>query len=111
MPNDRADLPITALAADGSQLRLLHVHAHPDDESSKGAASTVKYVSQGARVMVATCTGGERGSELNPNIDRPDVWENIKAIRADEMAAAREILGVEHVMLCLLYTSPSPRDS
>ena len=40
------------------QLRLLHVHAHPDDESSKGAATTAKYVAEGVEVMVATCTGG-----------------------------------------------------
>ena len=47
-------------------LRLLHVHAHPDDESSKGAATTAKYVAEGVEVMVATCTGGERGDILNP---------------------------------------------
>ena len=43
----------------------MHVHAHPDDESSKGAASTAKYVAEGVDVHVATCTGGERGSVLN----------------------------------------------
>ncbi len=76
-------------------LRLLHVHAHPDDESSKGAATTLKYVDQGVRVMVATCTGGERGSVLNPAMDRPDVWARMPEIRRSEMAAARKILGVE----------------
>ena len=35
------------------QLRLLAVHAHPDDESSKGAATMAKYVAEGARVLVA----------------------------------------------------------
>ena len=48
------------------QLRLMAVHAHPDDESSKGAATMARYVAEGARVLVATCTGGERGSVLNP---------------------------------------------
>ena len=47
-------------------LRLLAVHAHPDDESSKGAATMARYVAEGARVLVATCTGGERGDILNP---------------------------------------------
>jgi len=75
-------------------LRLMHVHAHPDDESSKGAASTVKYVAEGVDVHVATCTGGERGSILNPQMDRPDVLENMAEIRRQEMARAREILGV-----------------
>ena len=58
-------------------LRLMHVHAHPDDESSKGAASTAKYVAEGVDVHVVTCTGGERGSILNPKMDRPDVLANI----------------------------------
>jgi mycothiol S-conjugate amidase len=78
----------------GSGLRLLHVHAHPDDESSKGAASTAKYVAEGVDVHVVTCTGGERGSILNPKMERPDVLENITEIRRQEMDRAREILGV-----------------
>ena len=42
-------------------LRLLAVHAHPDDEASKGAATMARYVAEGVEVLVATCTGGERG--------------------------------------------------
>jgi mycothiol S-conjugate amidase len=76
------------------QLRLMHVHAHPDDESSKGAASTARYVAEGVDVHVVTCTGGERGSILNPNMDRPDVLANISEIRRQEMDAARAILGI-----------------
>jgi mycothiol S-conjugate amidase len=72
----------------------MHVHAHPDDESSKGAASTAKYVAEGVDVHVVTCTGGERGSILNPKMDRPDVLENITEIRRQEMERARDILGV-----------------
>jgi len=75
-------------------LRLMHVHAHPDDESSKGAASTAKYVAEGVDVHVVTCTGGERGSILNPKMDRPDILENMAGIRRAEMDRAREILGV-----------------
>ncbi|CAN5259880.1 mycothiol conjugate amidase Mca [soil metagenome] len=77
-----------------SGLRLMHVHAHPDDESSKGAASTAKYVAEGVDVHVVTCTGGERGSILNPRMDRPGVLENISRIRVEEMDLARQILGV-----------------
>jgi mycothiol S-conjugate amidase len=76
------------------QLRLMHVHAHPDDESSKGAASTARYVAEGVDVHIVTCTGGERGSILNPNMDRPDILANIAEIRRQEMDRAREILGV-----------------
>ncbi len=75
-------------------LRLMHVHAHPDDESSKGAATTAKYVAEGVDVHVVTCTGGERGSILNPNMDRPDVLANMTEVRRQEMDRAREILGI-----------------
>ncbi|GIJ19654.1 mycothiol conjugate amidase Mca [Micromonospora lutea] len=81
------------------QLRLMAVHAHPDDESSKGAATMAKYVAEGVDVLVVTCTGGERGSVLNPKLDRPDVWANIAEIRRAEMDAARAILGIEQAWL------------
>jgi mycothiol S-conjugate amidase len=81
------------------QLRLMAVHAHPDDESSKGAATMARYVDEGAEVLIVTCTGGERGSVLNPKLDRPDVWENIAEIRRAEMDAARAILGVDQAWL------------
>jgi mycothiol S-conjugate amidase len=83
-------------------LRLMAVHAHPDDESSKGAATMARYVADGASVLVVTCTGGERGSVLNPKLDRPEVWENITEIRRQEMAAARAILGVDQAWLGFL---------
>ncbi len=85
--------------AAGRQLRLLHVHAHPDDESSKGAATTAKYVAEGVRVMVATCTGGERGDILNPKLDTAGRREDIAFLRAREMERARDILGIEQVWL------------
>jgi mycothiol S-conjugate amidase len=71
------------------------VHAHPDDESSKGAATMARYVDEGVDVLVVTCTGGERGSILNPALkDRKDIEENISEIRRAEMEHARAILGV-----------------
>ena len=88
-----------APATDRSGLRLMHVHAHPDDESSKGAASTAMYAAQGADVRVVTCTGGERGSILNPKMDRPDILENITEVRRQEMERARDILGISQSWL------------
>jgi mycothiol S-conjugate amidase len=87
MPEAPSDRPRTGY-------RLMHVHAHPDDESSKGAASTAKYVAEGVDVHVVTCTGGERGSILNPKMDRPEILANITEIRRQEMERARDILGV-----------------
>jgi mycothiol S-conjugate amidase len=80
-------------------LRLLAVHAHPDDEASKGAATMARYAAEGVQAMVATCTGGERGSILNPAMDRPDVIANLSGIRHHEMQRAIEALGVHHTWL------------
>ncbi|MCL3862555.1 mycothiol conjugate amidase Mca [Actinotalea sp. K2] len=71
------------------------VHAHPDDESSKGAATTARYASQGVEVLVVTCTGGERGSILNPHYGQaPATLEDMARVRRQEMAEAAEALGV-----------------
>ncbi|PID53683.1 MAG: mycothiol conjugate amidase Mca [Micrococcales bacterium] len=76
------------------------VHAHPDDESSKGAPVMAMYRAQGVRVLVVTCTGGERGDILNPKLaDDPSVLRDMVEYRRQEMAAAVQILGVEHAWL------------
>ena len=72
------------------------VHAHPDDESSKGAATMAGYAAEGVSVLVETCTGGERGSILNPAMDRPDVIADLTSVRVREMERAASILGVGH---------------
>ena len=81
------------------QLRLMAVHAHPDDEASKGAASVARYVAEGVEVLIVTCTGGERGSILNPAMDRPDIVANLAGVRHAEMEKAIEILGAHHAWL------------
>jgi mycothiol S-conjugate amidase len=83
-------------SANDQPLRLMTVHAHPDDESSKGAATCARYVSEGVQVMIVTCTGGEAGSILNPAMDRPEVHADMTGTRRAEMARAAEILGTEH---------------
>ena len=81
-------------------LRLMAVHAHPDDESSKGAATMARYVDEGVDVLVVTCTGGERGDILNPALkDRPDILADLANIRRAEMEQARQILGVRQEWL------------
>lgn len=78
-----------------SGLRLMAVHAHPDDESSKGAATTARYAADGVEVLVVTCTGGERGSILNPRYGPgPDSLEAMAEVRRSEMSDAAAALGV-----------------
>jgi mycothiol S-conjugate amidase len=89
-------MPETAvvLPAPGEPLRLLAVHAHPDDESSKGAASTAKYIREGVEILVVSCTGGERGDILNESFELGD--RDIAQVRREEMALAAKVLGIQH---------------
>ena len=80
-------------------LRLMAVHAHPDDESSKGAATLAHYVKEGVEVLVVTCTGGERGDVLNPAAQADVDALGIAEVRRQEMAEAVRILGVGHAWL------------
>lgn len=81
-------------------LRLMAVHAHPDDESSKGSATMARYVAEGHDVMVVSCTGGERGDILNPRLkDDAEILRDMPEVRRREMANAQAILGVQHTWL------------
>jgi mycothiol S-conjugate amidase len=76
------------------------VHAHPDDESSKGAATTAMYAANGVDVLVVSCTGGERGDVLNPKLQHDaHILRDLAQVRRDEMKAAQEALGVDHTWL------------
>lgn len=78
-------------------LRLIAVHAHPDDESSKGAATYAHYLDQGAEVLIVSCTGGERGEVLNELVARdPRSRRDLAGLRRAEMAHARDIIGFQH---------------
>lgn len=78
-------------------LRLIAVHAHPDDESSKGAATYAHYLDQGAEVMIVSCTGGERGDVLNELVARdPKSHRDLAGLRLQEMERARDIIGFSH---------------
>jgi mycothiol S-conjugate amidase len=73
------------------------VHAHPDDESSKGAATYAYYVDLGAEVMVVSATGGERGDILNEDLPNLAMAKrDLPGLRRREMAAAQAVLGIQH---------------
>lgn len=78
---------------------LLTVHAHPDDESSKGAGTVARYHEQGVRTVLVCCTGGEAGDILNPAMDRPDVREDLAAVRRRELDDAARIIGYDEVVM------------
>ncbi|WP_022886694.1 mycothiol conjugate amidase Mca [Glaciibacter superstes] len=81
-------------------LRLLAVHAHPDDESSKGASTYASYRAKGAEVLVVSCTGGERGSILNASMaDHAMAGRDMTGLRRLEMAEAQRHMNVDHLWL------------
>jgi len=76
--------------------RLLLVHAHPDDETIGQGATMAKYVDEGAAVTLITCTGGEMGEILVPELahmaaDQDDTLAEQRRIELDE---AMKALGV-----------------
>lgn len=81
------------------QLRLLSVHAHPDDESSKGAGTVARYHAEGARTVLVCCTGGEAGEILNPAMDRPEIVERLAEVRREELARAAAVIGYDEVVM------------
>src|SRR5919202_3404026 len=112
-PGEQVDDPVSAVLAEAATAveplaqtvdmtpldfprRLLLVHAHPDDESISTGASMAKYAASGALVTLVTCTLGEEGEVLVPELahlaaDRDD---GLGQHRIGELAAAMEALGV-----------------
>jgi mycothiol S-conjugate amidase len=78
---------------------LLAVHAHPDDEASKGAGTVARYAADGVHCVLVCCTGGEEGSILNPAMERPEVTERLHQGRLDELAEAARIIGYHEVIM------------
>lgn len=85
--------------ADGEPLCILTVHAHPDDESSKGPGTIARSRGEGIRTVLVCCTGGELGDIANPAMDKPGVLENLSEIRAAELAKATAMIGYDEVVM------------
>ena len=89
------------------RLTLMTVHAHPDDEASKGAPTLARYHDEGVRTVLVCCTGGEEGDLQNPSLREegqpfhglaPDQErELVASMRASELAASAEIIGFDVV--------------
>jgi mycothiol S-conjugate amidase len=76
-----------------SELCILTVHAHPDDESSKGAATIARYAAEGIRTVLVCCTGGEAGDILNEEADSDEARTDLAAVRSRELDAAVQVIG------------------
>ena len=80
-------------------LRLLTVHAHPDDEASKGASTIARYSAEDAHSVLVCCTGGEAGDILNPALQNSETEENLPQVRAEELALSAKIIGYNRVVM------------
>ncbi|KQY59947.1 N-acetyl-1-D-myo-inositol-2-amino-2-deoxy-alpha-D-glucopyranoside deacetylase [Aeromicrobium sp. Root495] len=76
--------------------RILLVHAHPDDEVISNGATMARYVEEGAQVTLVTCTLGEMGEVLVPELEHlaADRDDALGPHREKELAEAMRILGV-----------------
>lgn len=89
------------------RLCLLTVHAHPDDEASKGAPTLAKYGREGVRTVLVCCTGGEEGDVNNPallepgapfhGLDPDETKQLLAAMRPQELAESARIIGFSAV--------------
>jgi len=75
------------------------VHAHPDDEASKGAGTVARYHAAGVHTVLVCCTGGEEGDILNPEMDRPEIRERLHEVRMEELRRSTDIIGYDEVVL------------
>ena len=89
------DLQQTMDALDAPR-RMVLVHAHPDDETITCGATMARYAAEGARVTLVTCTLGEEGEVLVPELAHlaPDREDALGQHRIGELATAMEALGV-----------------
>ena len=90
------------------QLCLLQVHAHPDDEASKGAGTTAKYAAEGVHNVLVCCTGGEAGDILNPAVEHPGSAEKMHELRMAELNESVRVLGYDELHLLGYHDSGMP---
>lgn len=74
-------------------LTLMTVHAHPDDESITTGGVMARYAAEGLRVVCVTCTYGENGEIVVPELDTPENHARLGEIRAEELTRALARLG------------------
>ncbi|SOE01353.1 N-acetyl-1-D-myo-inositol-2-amino-2-deoxy-alpha-D-glucopyranoside deacetylase [Blastococcus haudaquaticus] len=79
--------------------RMLLVHAHPDDETINNGATMARYVAEGAQVTLLTCTLGEEGEILVPELEQlaADQADQLGGYRIWELRAAMDAVGVSDI--------------
>ena len=99
---------MTPTDRDGQRLALLTVHAHPDDEASKGAATVARYHDEGVWCVLVCCTGGEAGDILNKAVDTPEVRARLAEVRVEELEASVAAIGYDELRWLGYHDSGMP---
>lgn len=104
----------------GGDLCVLTVHAHPDDEASKGAPTLARYHAEGVHTVLVCCTGGEEGDLQNPSLREPgqpfhglspeEERALLATVRPAELARSAEVIGFDEVVM-LGYRDSGMKDS
>jgi len=81
-----------------SELSLLAVHAHPDDESITMGGTLARYSAEGVRTTLVTATRGEVGEILDKELDPKEAAPRLASIRELELRSAVKILGVSELV-------------
>jgi mycothiol S-conjugate amidase len=99
---------------------ILTVHAHPDDEASKGAPTIAKYHADGVHTVLVCCTGGEEGDLQNPGLREEGLpfhgltpeqeRQLVASLRANELEASAAAIGYDEVVM-LGYRDSGMADS
>ena len=82
-----------------STFTLMAVHAHPDDECFGGGATLARYAAEGHTTVLVTCTNGEEGEIVDPDMDAEAIKPHLADVRIGELNAAVGVLGITHLEL------------
>lgn len=93
-PSDPTLLPVRR-----GRKTVVFIHAHPDDESTKGAGAMAFLASCGYDVINITLTDGAAGSVLNPRLDTPHGNRHLISLRDSELRRSSQVLGFRSIQL------------
>src|SRR5579871_3079352 len=77
------------------QLCFMAIHAHPDDEVFSTGGVFAQYAQEGIHTVLVTCTGGEEGEIVDPEMNVEEIKPRLAEVRARELECAVAALGIE----------------
>ena len=85
---------MTERPLDPSNLNVLAVFAHPDDEGFGCGGTLAMLVARGARITLVCATNGDVGEISDPSLATP---ETLADVRQEELRQAMNVTGVRDI--------------